>query len=395
MAVFRVEKTRDYTVMANHHLRNTELSLKAKGLLSLMLSLPEEWDYTTKGLARICKDGVDSICAGVRELEEHGYVVRERIRNPNGQLGAIEYTILEQPRTSEPKRENPVQANPALDYPVLGKPEQENPAQLNTYRTNKDESNTLSANPYSIKSYPINPIADQMGMDGMDVYREIIKGNIEYDIMKNNFPYDHERLDEIVELMAETLASRKSTFCIAGDTYPASTVKFKLLRINSLHIQYVFECLDKNTTHIDISTVLGNLDTTLAAMELGPLFGLWFQSLFVGLTMSALTVCIFVVIYGRMIEIYLVTSIAPIPMATMVNREWGNMGQNYLRSLLALAFQAFLIIVCVGIYAVLVKNITTGTDIMNAIWTCMGYTVLLCFTLFKTGSLAKSIFNAH
>ena len=148
-------------------------------------------------------------------------------------------------------------------------------------------------------------------------------------------------------------------------------------------------------THIDISTVLGNLDTTLAAMELGPLLGLWFQSLFVGLTMSALTVCIFVVIYGRMIEIYLVTSIAPIPMATMVNREWGNMGQNYLRSLLALAFQAFLIIVCVGIYAVLIRNIATGTDIMNAIWTCMGYTVLLCFTLFKTGSLAKSIFNAH
>ena len=123
MAVFRVEKTRDYTVMANHHLRNTELSLKAKGLLSLMLSLPEEWDYTTKGLSRICKDGVDSICAGVRELEEHGYVVRERIRNSNGQLGAIEYTILERPRASEPKRENPVQANPVLDYPVLGKPE--------------------------------------------------------------------------------------------------------------------------------------------------------------------------------------------------------------------------------------------------------------------------------
>ena len=136
MAVFRIEKTRDYTVMANHHLRNTELSLKAKGLLSLMLSLPEEWDYTTKGLASICKDGVDSICAGVRELEDHGYVVRERIRNPNGQLGAIEYTILEQPRISEPKREkpereNPVQENPVLDNPILGKPEQENPDQLN------------------------------------------------------------------------------------------------------------------------------------------------------------------------------------------------------------------------------------------------------------------------
>ena len=104
MAVFRIEKTRDYTVMSNHHLRNTDLSLKAKGLLSLMLSLPEEWDYTTKGLARICKDGVDSICAGVRELENHGYVVRERVRNANGQLGAIEYTIQEQPRPREPKR---------------------------------------------------------------------------------------------------------------------------------------------------------------------------------------------------------------------------------------------------------------------------------------------------
>ena len=250
MAVFRIEKTRDYTVMANHHLRNTELSLKAKGPLSLMLSLPEEWDYTTKGLARICKDGVDSICAGVRELEDHGYVVRERIRNPNGQLGAIEYTILEQPRTSEPKREKPERGNPVQANPVLGKPEQENPAQLNTYRTNKEESNTLSINPYPINSYPINPVTDQMGIDRMDIYREIIKENIEYDTMKDNFPYDYERLDEIVELMAETLASKKATFCIAGDTYPASTVKFKLLRINSLHIQYVFECLNKNTTEV-------------------------------------------------------------------------------------------------------------------------------------------------
>jgi len=130
MEVFRIEKTRDYAVMSNHHLRNRSLSLKAKGLLSLMLSLPEGWDYTTKGLAHICKDGVDSICAGVRELEEQGYVIRERVRNANGQLGAIEYTILEQPRTSEPERENPVQANPVLDNPKLGKPEQGNPAQL-------------------------------------------------------------------------------------------------------------------------------------------------------------------------------------------------------------------------------------------------------------------------
>lgn len=148
-------------------------------------------------------------------------------------------------------------------------------------------------------------------------------------------------------------------------------------------------------TSIDITTIVADIETQLMAMDLGPLFGLWFQSLFVGLTMWALTICIFIIVYGRMIEIYLVTSVAPIPMATMVNKEWGGMGQNYLRSLLALGFQAFLIIVCVAIYAVLVQNIAVGTDISKAIWTCMGYTVLLCFTLFKTGSLAKSIFNAH
>ncbi len=148
-------------------------------------------------------------------------------------------------------------------------------------------------------------------------------------------------------------------------------------------------------TSIDISSVMTDLDSRLMAMDLGPLFGLWFQSLFVGVTMWALSICIFIITYGRMIEIYLVTSVAPIPMATMTNREWGQMGQNYLRSLLALGFQAFLIIVCVGIYAVLVQNIATETDIIAAIWGCMGYTVLLCFTLFKTGSLAKSVFNAH
>ncbi|WP_104803061.1 VirB6/TrbL-like conjugal transfer protein, CD1112 family [Blautia marasmi] len=147
-------------------------------------------------------------------------------------------------------------------------------------------------------------------------------------------------------------------------------------------------------TAIDISSVVDNLHDRLMEMDIGPLFGLWFQSLFVGVTMWALTICIFIVIYGRMIEIYLVTSVAPIPMATITNREWGQMGQGYLRSLFALGFQAFLIIVCVAIYAVLVQNIATETDIIKAIWTCMGYTVLLCFTLFKTGSLAKSVFHA-
>ena len=150
-----------------------------------------------------------------------------------------------------------------------------------------------------------------------------------------------------------------------------------------------------NDTSIDLSTLLVDLEDRLMAMELGPLFGLWFQSLFVGITMWVLTIAIFIITYGRMIEIYLVTSIAPIPMATMLNRDSGNMGQNYIRSLLALAFQAFLIMVCVAIYAVLVQNIVIDTDVSAAIWTCMGYTVLLCFALFKTGSLSKSLFGAH
>ena len=148
-------------------------------------------------------------------------------------------------------------------------------------------------------------------------------------------------------------------------------------------------------TDIRIDSVIVGLEAKLAEMELGALFGLWVQSMFVGFTMWALAICIFIITYGRMIEIYLVTSVAPIPMATMANREWGQMGQNYLRSLFALGFQAFLIIICVAIYAILVRGIAVENDVSTAIWTCMGYTVLLCFTLFKTSSLARSIFHAH
>lgn len=150
-----------------------------------------------------------------------------------------------------------------------------------------------------------------------------------------------------------------------------------------------------SNTDMDLSSVVTNMETRLMEMEIGPLFSLWFQSLLVGMISWVLTICIFVIVYGRMIEIYLVTSIAPIPMATMSNREWGQMGQNYLRSLFALGFQAFLIIICVAVYAVLVQTISVDTDVIKAIWTCIGYTVLLCFTLFKTSSMARSIFNAH
>ena len=148
-------------------------------------------------------------------------------------------------------------------------------------------------------------------------------------------------------------------------------------------------------TDIDLVQVIGDLEVRLQEMELGALLGLWFQTLFVGVTIQALSICIFVIVYGRMVEIYVVTSLAPIPMATMMNHSWGQMGQNYLRSLFAMGFQAFLIIVCVAIYAVLVHTIAVGTDVVAAIWTCIGYTVLLCFSLFKSGGVAKQTFGAH
>ena len=260
MAVFRIEKTRDYTVMSNHHLRDKSLSLKAKGLLSLMLSLPEEWDYTTKGLARICKDGVDSICAGVRELEEHGYVIRQRVRNPNGQLGAIEYTILEQPRPPEPEkpeRENPVLDNPEQAYPVLEEPEQGNPAQLNTNRSSKEKSkkdlsSTEGSNP--VLSSPKAPRgSDGMGRDWMrerESYRELILENIEYDCLIQNHHLDRDRLDELVELMVDTVCSRRETIRIAGDDYPAEVVKSRFLKLDSSHIEYVLDRMRENTTYV-------------------------------------------------------------------------------------------------------------------------------------------------
>ena len=260
MAVFRIEKTRDYTVMSNHHLRDKSLSLKAKGLLSLMLSLPEEWDYTTKGLARICKDGVDSICAGVRELEEHGYVIRQRVRNPNGQLGAIEYTILEQPRPPEPEkpeRENPVLDNPEQALPVLEEPEQGNPAQLNTNRSSKEKSkkdlsSTEGSNP--VLSSPQAPRgSDGMGRDWMrerESYRKLILENIEYDYLIQSHQLDRDRLDELVELMVDTVCSRRETIRIAGDDYPAEVVKSRFLKLDSSHIEYVLDRMRENTTYV-------------------------------------------------------------------------------------------------------------------------------------------------
>lgn len=260
MAVFRIEKTRDHTVMSNYHLRDMSLSLKAKGLLSLMLSLPENWDYTMKGLARICKDGIDSISGGIRELEAHGYLIRARVRSANGQLGSIEYTILKQPRPPEPekpKRENPVLDNPEQAYPVLEEPEQGNPAQLNTNKSSKEKSkkdlsSTEGSNP--VLSSPKAPRgSDGMGRDWMrerESYRELILENIEYDYLIQNHRLDRDRLDELVELMVDTVCSRRETIRIAGDDYPAEVVKSRFLKLDSSHIEYVLDRMQENTTYV-------------------------------------------------------------------------------------------------------------------------------------------------
>ena len=261
MAVFRIDKTRDYTVMSNHHLRNTELSLKAKGLLSLMLSLPENWDYTTKGLAAICKDGIDSISSCIRELEKHGYIIRERMRNEKGQLTTIEYTILEQPKNTPPEREKPIRENPVLDIPAQAEPIQENTAQLNTNKSNIKELNTDISNTYPIKSYQKEPEpanaaqppkekTDRIGYDEVETYRQIIKENIDYDVLSVNLNRDAAMLDEIVDLMTETVCTQKSNLVIAGDTYPAAIVKSKLLKLTSEHIEYVIDCMRENTSDI-------------------------------------------------------------------------------------------------------------------------------------------------
>ena len=253
MAVFRVEKTKDFTIMSNHHLRNVALSLKAKGLLSLMLSLPENWDYTTKGLARICKDGVDSIGAAIKELEKHGYLTRQRIRDSHGRLGDIEYTIHEQPIATpapfSPKRENPEQVNPRQVKLVQGEPKLENPSQLNIQESKTEELNTDSLSTHqSIYPASSEPSARNDRIDRIEAYREIIKENVEYEYLVRR--YGSERMDELVELMLETVLSQRPYIRIAGDDYPREIVKSRFLKVTSSHVEYVFDCLDKNTVKV-------------------------------------------------------------------------------------------------------------------------------------------------
>ena len=264
MAVFRIEKTQNYTVMSNHHLRNAALSLKAKGLLSQILSLPENWDYTLAGLSHINRESVDAIRSAVHELEQAGYITRSRERKVNGQLGGAEYIIREQPQEANP-------TPPVSVPPILNEPMSENPTQVNSTlgmstqlnkdialskkeKTNTDSSNTDSI-PFPPQTPPREDGTERKGteaasMTAIEIYREIIRENIEYSCMLERYPHDKDRIDEIVDLMLETVCTARKTVRIAGDDYPAELVKAKLMKLNSTHFEFVMDCLKKNTTEI-------------------------------------------------------------------------------------------------------------------------------------------------
>ena len=289
MAVFRVERTTGYTVMSNHHLRNKELSLKAKGLLSQMLSLPEDWDYTLAGLSYINRESIDAIRTAVWELEKAGYITRRQGRDEKGKMTAIEYTIYEQPQPPEldcPVLENPTADNPILENPTTDNPTSENPTQLNKdiSRTNlpkKEKSNTDLSSTHSIPIHSLNPLPygedetaqppERKGTERNDAYRvyeEIIKDNIEYNILLQDMKFDHDRLNEIVDIILETVCTSRKKIRIAGDDYPAELVKSKFMKLDSEHIRFVLDCMQENTTKIRnikqyLKAVLFNAPSTI------------------------------------------------------------------------------------------------------------------------------------
>ena len=301
MAVFRVERNTGYTVMSNHHLRNKELTLKAKGLLSQMLSLPEDWDYTLKGLSFINREQIDAIREAVRELERAGYIVRSRERDGKGRLRGADYVIYEQPQLPPapdlPTLENPTLENPTQENPTLEKPTQENPTQLNkdipkTNLPTKEKLNTDISSTHSIPFHSPNPspLEGQAAApperkrkeanDAYRVYEEIIKDNISYDILKQDMLYDHDRLDEVVDLILETVCTRRKTIRIAGDDYPAELVKSKFMKLDSEHIRFALDCMRENTTKIrnikqylravlfNAPSTIGNYYTSLVAHDM-------------------------------------------------------------------------------------------------------------------------------
>ena len=287
MAVFRVEKNKGYTVMSNHHLRNKELTLKAKGLLSQMLSLPENWDYTLAGLSHINKESIDAIRTAVLELEKAGYIKRSQGRDEKGKMTAITYTIYEQPIS--PVLDQPVLENPTSDKPILEKPKADNPTSENPTQLNKDIQNTdlskkeeinkdglntdsipiLSPDPHPLSEQ--EPFPEKKGTDEKDaykIYEEIIKDNIEYEHLINAKRLDRDRIDEILDLILETVCSKRKRILIAGDEYPAELVKAKFMKLDSSHIEFVLDCMQENTTKVRnikqyLKAVLFNAPSTI------------------------------------------------------------------------------------------------------------------------------------
>ena len=271
MAVCRVEKTKNYTTMSNYHLRDPNLSNKARGLLSTMLSLPDNWDYTTRGLAKICKDGVDGITAQLKELEQYGYLIRNRIRDTSGRIVDMEYIIYERPHPASPDTEKP-----DMVKPDTGLPRPETPAQINIDKRSTDETITDLSSTHSIPSNETRPSVlaaleakrKETEYRDTEVYREIIKENIGYDYLLSDLPYDHDRLEEILELLVETVCSTKKYIRVTGSDYPAEVVRSRLLKLDMEHIKFVFDCLKENTTKIRnikqyLLTTLYNAPTTI------------------------------------------------------------------------------------------------------------------------------------
>lgn len=253
MAVCRVEKNKNYTTMSNFHLRDKNLSNKSRGLLSTMLSLPENWDYTTRGLAAICKDGVDGITAQLKELEQRGYLVRHRIRDSNGRIIDMEYVIYEEPQPVSPDTEKPDMVIPDMAEPCLG-----TPAQRNIDKRITEESNTELSSIYSIPSDEFRPSVlaaldtkrKEAEYKDIERYRYLIMENIEYEILLENNPYDREMLEEILELLVDTVCATKKYIRVAGSDYPAEVVRSRLLKLNAHHIEFVISCFKENTTKV-------------------------------------------------------------------------------------------------------------------------------------------------
>ena len=266
MAKFNVERVQGYTIMSNYHLRDNRLSMKAKGLMSVMLSLPPEWDYSLRGLAAISRESVNSIASMVKELEECGYIERYQERNANGKMGGAVYNLYEKPKTDEPSHNLPCPKKPNTVKPRSEKPCPENEAQLNTYqlttkKSNKEVSNTQSINPAASSE------SQSDWIDRIEECREIVKENIEYDIISQQ--YDKEQLDEIVEIMSEVISTSRDKVTVGKQDMPAEVVRSRFLKISSEHIEYIFWCLKRNATKIRnikayLTTVIFNAPTTIS-----------------------------------------------------------------------------------------------------------------------------------